>query len=300
LKLPSNIPQAYALIDAHPAFAKGHLALALLAAPGAPIDRGSELSTAAWLAPTDPYFRDIYAQSLLAQGDSAGVLSEITRSVFNSPEEATHFYLNPRIVPHLPEPERQAISAGFRLAADHRFDGAAENFAGYEDALGDTKAEAEIYTAAAASETGSAQRAVYLEDAGSAYLKAGEPKHAEAALRGAIAADPANSDAYVRLIDGVFGPAKDWLAANALIGQGIEQGAGPAVLYRALAQAAQAAGAYAAARGALQKALAVQPADFDTIMQAGLLEVADNHPDQAALWFRRAAQLRPRSAEAFA
>lgn len=300
LKRPANIAQAYALINAYPANAKAHLALArMLAGTARPADRFDELRAAVWLDPTNPYSRDLYAQAMLEQNATAVAFSEIARSVSNAPDLAMHFYLRPRIVPWLPEPERNAISAGFKFAIAHRYQGAVENFASYDDELGDVKAEAALYEAAAESAGGDTRRAAYLDNAGRAYLNAGEPKQAAAALRAAIAAAPADSEPYVRLIDGVFGPSRNWPAATALIAQGIGQGADPVVLYRALAQAAQTAGDYAIARDALQQALAARPADFAAIMQMGQLDLADNHPDRAATWFRRAAQLKPDSAEAF-
>lgn len=300
LKRPANIAQAYALIDAHPANAKAHLALAgMLAGTAAPTDRIEELRATVWLDPTNPFSRDLYAQALLEQNEAAAAFNEIARSVSNAPDLATHFYLRPRIVPWLPQPERNAIGAGFKFAVAHRYAGAVENFASYDDELGDLKAEAPLYETAAESAGGDTRRAAYLSNAGTAYLNAGEPRQAEAALRAAIAAAPADSEPYVKLIDGVFRPAKNWSAADKLIAQGIAQGADPVALYRALAEAEQTAGDYAIARDALQKALAVQPADFAAIMQMGRLDLADNHPDQAATWFQRAAQLRPNSSEAF-
>lgn len=300
LKRPANIAQAYALIDAHPANAKTHLALAgMLAGTVPPANRIEELRAAVWLDPTNPYSRDLYAQALLGQNNTVAALNEIARSISDAPDLATHFYLSPRIVPWLPQAERNAISAGFKLAVAHRYAGAVENFASYDDELGDVKAEAALYEAAAEGAGGDTRRAAYLSNAGTAYLNAGEPRQAEAALRAARAAAPADSEPYVKLIDGVFGPARNWPAANALIMQGSGQGADPAALYRALAQSAQTAGDYAIARAALQKALTMRPADFAAIMQMGQLDLADNHPDQAATWFQRAAQLRPNSSEAF-
>ncbi len=300
LKSPANLNQAYALVDAHPANAEAHLALALmLDGTAAHADRIKELRAAVWLAPTNPYSRDLYAQALLGQNKTAAGFNQIARSVAYSPDLATHFYLRPRIIPWLTEPERNAISAGFSFAVAHRYHGAVENFASYDDELGDAKAEAALYEAAAESASGDARRATYLDNAGRSYLNAGEPKQAEAAWRAAIATAPANSGPYVRLIDGVFGPAKDWSAANKLIAQGIRQGADPVMLYRALAQAAQTAGDYTQARDALRLVLAAWPADFAAVMQMGRLELADNHPGRAATWFRRATQLRPTSAQAF-
>jgi tetratricopeptide (TPR) repeat protein len=300
LKRPANIAQAYVLIDAHPANAKAHLALARTLTGTAPsADWITELRAAVWLDPTNPYSRDFYAQALLQRNETAVALDEIARSVSNSPDLATHSYLNRRIVPWLTAPERNAIGAGFKFAVAHHYLGAVENFASYDDELGDAKAEASLYEAAAESAGSDARRAAYLESAGTAYLNAGEARQAEAAFRSAIAASPADSEQYVRLIDGVFGPARNWPAADALIAQAIGQGADPVTLYRALGQEAQSAGNYAAARDALQKALAARPADFTAIMQMGLLDLADNHPDRAATWFRRVAQLRPDSPEAF-
>jgi len=300
LKRPANIAQAYVLIDAHPANAKAHLAFARTLTGMAPsADWITELRAAVWLDPTNPYYRDFYAQALLERNETAVALNEIARSVSNSPDLATHSYLNRRIAPWLAAPERNAISAGFRFAVARHYLGAVENFASYDDELGDAKAEASLYEAAAESAGGDARRAAYLESAGTAYLNAGEAKQAEAAFRSAIAASPADSEHYARLIDGIFRPARNWPAAKALIAQAIGQGADPVVLYRALAQATQAAGDYAAARDALQRALADRPADFAAILQMGFLDLADNHPDRAATWFRRAAQLRPDSPEAF-
>jgi len=300
LRRPANIAQAYALIDAHPANAKAHLALAgMLAGTAPPADGREQLRTAVWLDPTNPYSRDRYAQALLEQNETAGALKQIARSVADSPDLATHFYLLPRIVPWLPGPERKAVGAGFNFAVAHRYPGAVENFASYDDELGEVKAEAALDEAAAESADGDARRATYFEQAGTAYLNAGEAPQAEAALRAAITAAPADAEPYVRLIDGVLGPAKNWPAANAMVAQGIGHGADPVTLYRALAQAAQAAGDYAVARDALQKALAARPADFAAIMQMGQLEQADHHPDRAATWFRNAAQLKPDSSEAF-
>ena len=299
LRRPANIAQAYALIDAHPADGEAHLALARMLSSTRPADQIKELRAAVWLDPTNPYSRDFFAQALLGRNETTVALNEIARSVSNSPELATHFYLTRRIVPWLTRPERDAISAGFKFAVAHRYPGAVENFASYDDELGDAEAEALLYEAAAESAGSDAQRAAYWESAGTAYLNAGEAKQAEADFRSAIAVSPADSEPYARLIDGVFGPARNWPTAEALIARAIGRGADPVVLYRALAQGAQTAGDYPAARDALQRALAERPADFTAIMQMGLLDLADNHPDRAATWFRRAAQLRPDSSEAF-
>lgn len=300
LRRPQTIEQAYALIDAYPASARAHSALAeMLDKDGDGPNRLKELRAAVWLDPTNPYSRDLYAQALLEQNQTASALREIVRSVSYSPDLATHFYLERRIVPWLPESERNAISAGFKFAVAHRYPEAVENFASYDDELGELKAEATLYETAAVSASGDARSAAYLENAGSAYLNAAEPRRAEAALRAAITAAPGDSEPYVRLIAGVFGPAKDWPAANALVAQGVGRGADPVALYRALAQGAQAAGNYDVARDALRKALAARPASYDTLMQMGLLDMTANHPDRAANWLRRAAQLKPASADAF-
>jgi len=300
LRQPITPAQVYSLENAHPADATVHLMLIRALADGTPSKyRMNELRAALWLEPTNPFARDLYAQTLLQAGDKQEALSEMSRSVLFSPALDSHFYLEPRLIPWLLPSEQRAVEAGFREAVAHHLEGAVQNFGNYYDELGDFPAEAAMYREAAMHEQDRVLRAGYFVDAGIAYTKAGELGKAEFSFDAASAAAPEDSTAYEQLILQVFGPQKNLAAAKATVGQGIQRGADPFKLYLALGSSAQISGDNGEAEAALQKAAAIRPSSLEPLIRIGALYLATNKFDRAATWLQRATRVDPSSADAF-
>jgi len=300
LRPPTTPAQATSLVNVHPANARVHLLLVSAIGERAPVQRRiAELRTALWLEPTNPLARDLYAKSLLQAHALQQGLDEISRSISYSPTIDTHFYLQPRIVPWLTPPERRAVEKGFGIAVARRYEGAIENFANYDDSIGDFAAEAALYREAAIKAQDPQRRAVYLVDAGISYAKAGELGKAEAVLVAAAAANPEDPASYEQLAVRVYGPKKNLVAAKSAVARGIEGGADPSRLWLALASAAQMAGNIREAEAALEKAVALRPSSFEALMELGRLDLAINRFEQAAVWFQRATKVQSTSAEAF-
>lgn len=301
LRRPRRVGDAYALVNAYPANAKTHFALAgLLAGPAASAERTAELRAAVWLAPTNPLFRDSYAHALLENREKTDGLAQIVKSVSFAPNLDEHFYLRPRILPWLPQPARAAVRQGFVFAVDHRYPGAVDQFARYYQALGDEESEAALFDDAGRSEPDGSRREYYFDRAGNVYAQIGNFTRAQGDFDAAIEATPANPEPYADLIANVFAREKRWDAGAALIAQAEAHGVDPFRLYLALAAGAQAAGDYDVARSALRHAEDERPGSYAAARRLGFLELAANRPDQGAKWLQRAAQLEPDSPAAFA
>jgi O-antigen ligase len=80
IQSPRSLGQSLALIFAHPAESAPHLELLGVAADrlSSP-ERLSQLHTAVWLDPTNPYTGDLYARALLQQGIAVQALDELTQ-----------------------------------------------------------------------------------------------------------------------------------------------------------------------------------------------------------------------------
>lgn len=299
LRPPATVAQARALIAAHPAESAPHLALIRLAGASLPArERIAEFRAALWLDPTNPYTRDAWAAVLLEQGKSKRALKSITRSVADSPAARTHFYLDRRLVPLLPPAQRAAVERGFQEAVARRYAGAVEGLASFYQMLGRFAAAAGIYRQAATDTHDPQAREHYLVGAGVAYAHAGNPGDARRMLERAIRYAPASNRPYECLVTMVLGPRGELRAARSAVIRGIEEGADAGVLYAALAQAAQSAGDRELERRALEAAVAARPA-FGALVRLGLFYIDTGRYGRAALVMRKAAESRPRSAEAY-
>jgi Flp pilus assembly protein TadD len=136
-------------------------------------------------------------------------------------------------------------------------------------------------------------------NAGLFYSEVHNDKKAEAAFEQAAALAPSDPKAYGYLATRVFAPRKDLKSAEATIDEGLKQGADPFALKLSLAEASEACGDMQAAEEALLTALKDEPYDFETIWRLGSIYMRENRYDQAALWMRKATEIRPDSAEAF-
>ena len=154
--------RARAVVIEHPASAQAHLRLLNLAwtslTPGTRVD---ELATLTWLDPTDPFTRDLYAETLYEVGREKESLDEVTESVFNSPVAGTHLYLDKRIVPWLFAVERNAVRQGFVKAAAAGYPGAVSGLGTFDDALGDFSDELRVYAQAANQARTPSEQATY-------------------------------------------------------------------------------------------------------------------------------------------
>jgi O-antigen ligase/tetratricopeptide (TPR) repeat protein len=298
--LPRDAGAAKALIFQHPARATPHLWYAALE-HGSAAGQMRELAIAASLEPINPLILDRYAQALAANGRMGSALAELTRSVFVYPTMADHFYLQPGIVPWLSMEERKAIDAGFRKAIGHKFNGAGPAFAAFCAAMHHDAAEADVLAQASSAAEQPARRAQLLLDAGAAYARADETARAKAAFEEAAQVEPANPRPYQALATQIFAPRKDIESAKAALQKGLKNGADPFALYLSLAQVYEQAGDLGGAETALLDAAKSRPDgryDYDTLMRLADMESRARHFDKAALWIRRAIDIRPGSADA--
>jgi O-antigen ligase len=296
---PRDARSAKALILEHPARAMPHVWYAALK-HGSAADQVSELAIAAALDPNNPLIRDRYAQALAANGRTALALEQLTRSVFDYPSMAEHFYLQPDMIPWLSLEERKAIDTGFRRAASYNFEGASQALAAFWAALNHDEAEADVLAKASSKADQPARRFQLLLDAGAAYVRAGEPARAAAAFRQASLIEPARSEPYEGLVTQIFAPRKDIESAKAVVHQGLQNGADPFALYLSLAQVYEQAGDIQGAESSLLQGSTKRPGDrydYDTLMRLADLEMSARHFDRAAFWLRQAVDLRPGSAE---
>src|SRR5262249_28407261 len=111
-----------AFILAHPGNSRAHLLLLKLAGQKLTPDvLDGEAQRALWLEPINPLARDIHARVLFARNQGSAALQEIGRSVFFSPDPATHFYLAPDRIAGLSPRERDAVERGFQKAVAWHF-----------------------------------------------------------------------------------------------------------------------------------------------------------------------------------
>ncbi len=296
LTVPATLKEAYSLENAHPANARVHLMLVRTLGDDAPLSNEiKELRAAVWLEPTNPFARDLYAQTLFQLGYEREAFNQVSQSVLYSPALDNHLYLQPRRVPWLSPDDRTAIEAGFRAAVGHGYEGALQNFAGYYDSLFNFSAEARLYAEAAGKERDSELRAAYFLNAGTAYAKAEKFQKARVSFEAGIAAAPKDSNGYEHIIMQLWAPQGNLAAAEATVAQGIERGADPFKLYLALSWAAQKTGNNADAETALEKALAMQPSSLETLVRMGELDLAINRFDRAADYLRKALKVNPSS-----
>jgi O-antigen ligase/tetratricopeptide (TPR) repeat protein len=299
LKRPTNLVEAYALEDVHPANSRVHLMFAkMLDEEKLTKLRNQELQAALWLEPTNPLSRDLYAKSLFEASKNREAFGEIKHSVNDSPTLDSHVYLEPRLLPFLTPQEQAAVESGFGTAVAAHYEGALQNFAQYYDELGNFSAEGTLYLRAAKQEKSRVRRAAYFVDAGMKYVKARELKEAEVAFQAAALAAPQQSAAYEQRMLLALAQ-KNLAAARLTLARGIEAGADPFALYVALSSAAQMSGDNREADAALQKAAAIRPLSMGLLLRIGELDLTMGNFDRAAVWLRKATTVDPASAEAF-
>jgi O-antigen ligase/tetratricopeptide (TPR) repeat protein len=286
---------AVSVID-HPADSDGHYIMATLGAGtmGQQAVR-RELSTAVWLDPTDPHKRDAYASMLARHGKLPQALTEVTRSVFNSPIPSTHFYLGPELVRWLAPATEAAVEKGFKQAVAAGFPGAFYGIGQFYSILKLPLKEGALYASAAARTSDPATRMKFLVDAGKAYAAAGYMQSAEGFFRAAMEQVPGDPAPYLELVRRVYGPDRDMQSAKAAMEEAAKAGTGndPYDLDLALAQAAQAAQDPEAQESALKEAQAERPEGSEVLLALGEFYLNQSRYDHAALILQRAADVEP-------
>jgi O-antigen ligase/tetratricopeptide (TPR) repeat protein len=300
LKPPQTPAAARSIIVAHPAAAQPHLWMVRAMGKRLPIAmRAHELATAVWLNPTDPFARDLYAQALVWDGKQSEALRQVSRSVEVAPWSTDHFYLNPRLVPWLSQPERDAIASGLNRAIAKDYRAAVWTLAGLHRELHEYRKENALLVKAADSESDPVVRSNLLVSAGTAAARAGDYAAGERELREAAAADPTNPDPYHYLATVIYAPRRQLKQAQLAIQQGIDRGADPFRLYCALADAANAVGDRGAEESALKSALELRPSDLATNERLASLYMSQKRYDRAVLLMKGLTEIQPDSADAF-
>jgi O-antigen ligase/tetratricopeptide (TPR) repeat protein len=300
LRRPANVDEAVAQIMRYPTSAPLHVALAqLLPLPDSAGIRGAEVNAALALDPSNPSARDLYAADLMASGNEAAALRQITRSVFDAPTFNAHYYLRGRFLPWLTPAELDAAIAGLKRAAAAGYQPAVQTLTLIYDNFGRWSEEGDFLAQVAAGTDDAAMKSALLTQAGMAFVNAEERGKAREVLQQAIAADPRNADAYRNLAIGVYARAGKIDDARQVIQQGLAAGAPVAALYEALADVAIAHHDLPAAEEALQRAVAAQPYNFKLIRRLGEVYASDNKLDRAISWLRRASRINPAAAPVF-
>ncbi|MDH3443917.1 MAG: O-antigen ligase family protein, partial [Deltaproteobacteria bacterium] len=258
---PYNLYNRQSVVDAkklvltHPANALSHISLLRSWEGKAPLAEQHRLVEASqWLDPTNPHIRDVFASTFLRMGKTPEGLSQITRSISDSPAFSSHYYLTDNFLPWLLAEEQNAVEEGFKQAVARSHPGALENFATFYARFGRFSEQAGLFEDAARRESDSEKNAEFLLKAGIAYITANDEKNADRVLSLSIAARPQDSRAYHHLITSIYGPKKDLAKARAVISNGVSRGAAPLPLYLSLAQAAEMAGNLGERAAALEEA----------------------------------------------
>jgi tetratricopeptide (TPR) repeat protein len=285
---------------AHPANALAHLAAADCCADiVSDSERLKELETALWLDPNNPFARDAYAGALLREKRISQSLRELTISVLRSPSIYTHAYLDQKEFPWLSADEQAAIERGLKRARALGYAGAFEGLANIYASRGRLEERAKLYEDEASKQSDGEARARYLIEAGQAYTQAHLAEKGEALFRRAALAAPSDPRSYHYLAVAIFAQRNDLGSAQATINQGIDNGADPFVLSLSLAEAAEKVGDLKMAEAALDRAVTIRPASFQTRIRLGLLYLGEGRFDRAALVIRKATDINPSSGEAF-
>ncbi|MBI2534322.1 MAG: tetratricopeptide repeat protein, partial [Deltaproteobacteria bacterium] len=305
LKEPVSAAEARELLLAYPARAASHFALLRLMGDKSPLAwQLSESEAALWLAPSNPYVRDLYASTLLRMGKTAEGLREITRSLANSPSLSTHFYLSEKLLPWLSAAEQKAVEEGFKQALARGYPDALGSLAGFYARLGRFSDQGTIYEQAALTEKDRGKKAQWLLDAGLAYAKAENQAKAELLFRNAITTQPTDPRAYQHLATAIYGVKNDLAGAKEIVSNGIKNGAPPFALYLALAEAARKAGSPEDSKAALSSAKAEIERSSRTgqdpfplyLLLADAARMAGNR-DEEKVALLAAVDLRPRSSD---
>ena len=297
---PASLADAQSLVRSHPASAFAHLSLInFIDDATAHAARRDELRIALWLDPNNPFARDAYARLLFRERRVPEGLRELTTSVFLSPATCTHAYLNQRSVAWLSPDERSAIEEGFTQARRYGYEGAIDGLSNFYAGLARFSDRGKLYEQAASEESDTATRVRYLLEAGQSYLRGQRESQAQALFRRAARIAPGDPGPYHYLATAIFAPRRDLRSVEAVIGEGIDNGADPFVLSLSLAEAAQKAGDVKAAEAALNRAVMLKPSSGEAEIRLGLLYLAEGNFDRAALAIRKAADLNPQSADVF-
>ncbi|HUA36463.1 MAG TPA: O-antigen ligase family protein [Candidatus Binataceae bacterium] len=258
-----------------------------------------ELAAAAWLDSTDPRAHDLYARDLIDHGDRDGAAREIAVSVYASPETNAHEYLEPRIVPWLPDDQKRAIEESLRRAVAAGFPHAGSTLGAYYDALDRSPDSAAVSLAAATHEPDPARRAELFCVAGDSYLKSGMLQKAGEVFRRAIESDPESSEAYIALISRVLVPYGEYDDAHQLVAQATQSGADACRIAIAFSDGAQNRGRSDVAEQALGEALSNDASSFECTLELGKLYAREGRDARAVLVLKQAATLNPDSVDAW-
>jgi len=285
---------AGARVIAHPADSDGHYVMSTLAG-GAMSQQAQmrELSTAVWLDPTDPNKRDAYASMLARHGQLPLALTEVTRSVFNSPTPTTHFYLSPDLVRWLAPATQAAVEKGFKQAVAAGFPGAFHGIGQFYSSLNLPLKEAALYADAASQTRDPTERVQFLIEAGKAYAAAGYMMSAEGFFRAAMEQAPGDPAPYLALVKRVYGPDRDMQSAKTTMEEAAKIGNDPYDLDLALAEAAQEARDPEAQENALKDAVAERPQGIEALLALGDFYLNHEQYDRAALILQEAADAEP-------
>lgn len=255
LHAPNSVAQAAERITAHPAQAVGHVMLARLIAQQAPLTRQTQVyATAAWLNPSEPNLRDMYASALLRAGRREPGLKEISQSVAMLPSMTRHFYLHDRVVPWLGADEKAAIEAGFQQALARGDISALENLALFYERTGQPLAQAKLFNAAAARSTDRQRKMELTLKAAESLIAAGRTAEAEQVLRHAVTLQPSDARPYQALALSVYAPQGQRDRIAAVIGEGIGSASQPFPLYLVMAESMRRVGATEEVKTALGQA----------------------------------------------
>ena len=291
---PRTFEAARTMVLLHPANARTHLALASWYGDS-PMGL-AELARAVWINPRNPFARDLYARSLAQNGRIAQSLNQITVSVMRAPGSYNHFYLNPRIVPYLTAPDRQAIEQGLVEAMARGYSEAIDSLGAFYLGTGRTLDAATVYERGAASEQDPRRRAQLLMAAGQTNAGARKLDQARRCFEEARALRPDDPEPYSALLTEVFVAWKDTSDAETLLQEGLDAGVDPAPLFVAFAQVAQAADRPDKARAALAKMVEYEPT-YDNLVRLGSFYLTTHDYEDASTAFRRATEIAPARAE---
>jgi tetratricopeptide (TPR) repeat protein/O-antigen ligase len=296
---PTTFAAAETAAINHPADSGVHLALVALMPPGTPAAlRQQELRAAVWLNPNDPLARDVYARSLLLDGDKRNGLEQISLSVFHSPDPESHYYLQKHVRPWLLPDEQEAVHKGFARAIDAGYSGSAQGLGQFYLGLGRYVEAAQVEEKAADAADSDDERLGYLLDAGQDYALAGKFGKAQQMFHEAIDLDPTAAPPYRGLMVDVLGPLHDLNAVHAVARQAEAAGADQVAIEQAEADAARAAGDVDAAEAALLKVTQDEPT-FSSMMNLGQFYSDAKRYDHAAIAYQHALEINPNSAQAY-
>ena len=301
LDTPLTLAAAVNNIFRYPTFPPVHLQLAQLLYDQQDGAKYRQMETSAVLAldPLNPIARDMRAHDLVLAGGHSKALKEMELSVANAPAIEFHAYLDGRYLLLLSKDERSAVIAGLSSAVRDNYWPAADTLMSVYETFGMYDDEAELMSDIARREMNGALKSDELSKAGLAFAKAGKSDEAKKTLELAIGVDPGNPGAYRILATEVYGREKEFARARQTIDRGISSGVPATPLYLALADVEVQNQDPSAAEKALEQAVALEPFNFEIVRRLGLTYLSDRKYDDAAVWLRKAAELKPAFAQAY-